>query len=103
MPPPVLHRTVQRGQGEARRFNEEPASKLEASLLAGIFVGEEIYCTGRVHTPIQKSVYNIFGSSKFSGASSGAWTPATNQPTPPQSGQGMVGSAKYGFYAGNSG
>jgi hypothetical protein len=40
-------------------------------VLAGIFVGEEIYCTGGVHTPIRKSGYNIFMGDKFSGASSG--------------------------------
>ncbi|MDR0601048.1 MAG: hypothetical protein LBG42_01575, partial [Treponema sp.] len=39
----------------------------------------EIYCTGRGHTPIQKAAYNIFGGGKFSGASSGVWTPASNQ------------------------
>jgi hypothetical protein len=37
-----------------------PRNKLEASLLAGIFVGEGIYYTGRVHTPIRKLAYNIF-------------------------------------------
>jgi hypothetical protein len=40
--------------------NEEPRSKLEASLLAGIFVGEEIYYyTGLVHTPIRKLGYTF--------------------------------------------
>jgi hypothetical protein len=48
-------------------------------VLAGIVVGEEIYCTGGVHTPIRKSGYNIFMGDKFSGASSGVWTPPSNQ------------------------
>jgi hypothetical protein len=55
-------------------LNEEPRSKL-----LGIFVGEEIYCTGRVHTPIRKSAYNIFNGGKFSGASSGVCTRPSNQ------------------------
>jgi hypothetical protein len=59
--------------------NEEPRSKLETSVLTGIFVGEEIYCTGGVHTPIRKSGYNIFRGDKFSGANSGVWTPPSNQ------------------------
>jgi hypothetical protein len=43
-----------------QRFrNEEPRSKLQARLLAGIFGGEEIDYTGRVHTPIQKSGDNF--------------------------------------------
>jgi hypothetical protein len=54
--------------------NEEPRSKL-----LGIFGGEEIYYTGVVHTPSRKSVYNIFGGEKFSGASSGVWTTPSNQ------------------------
>jgi hypothetical protein len=55
-------------------LNEEPRSKL-----LGIFVGEEIYTTGEVHTPIRKSAYNIFRSDKFFGVSSGVWTPPSNQ------------------------
>jgi hypothetical protein len=45
--------------------------KIPRSKLLGIFVGEEIYCTGRVHTPIRKSAYNIFSGGNFSGASNG--------------------------------
>jgi UDP-N-acetylglucosamine--N-acetylmuramyl-(pentapeptide) pyrophosphoryl-undecaprenol N-acetylglucosamine transferase len=40
---------------------------------------EEIYTTGGVHTPIQKSGYTIFSGGKFSGARSGIWTPPSNQ------------------------
>ncbi|MDR2176675.1 MAG: hypothetical protein LBP20_01370, partial [Treponema sp.] len=39
----------------------------------------EIYYTGRVHTPIRKSGYDIFCGSKFSGASSGVCTRSSNQ------------------------
>jgi hypothetical protein len=57
--------------------------KIPRSKLLGIFGGEEIYCTGAVHTPSRKSVYNIFGGDKFSGASSGVWTTPSNQKAPP--------------------
>jgi hypothetical protein len=57
--------------GKRNLHNEESRSKLEASLLAGIFVGEEIDYTGVGHTPIRKRAYNFFGGGKISGASSG--------------------------------
>jgi hypothetical protein len=60
--------------GLPNQQNEDTRSKL-----LGIFVGEEIYYTGRIHTPIQKLAYIIFSGGKFSGTSSGVWTRPSNQ------------------------
>ncbi|MDR3138189.1 MAG: hypothetical protein LBT95_00785 [Treponema sp.] len=59
--------------------NEKNRSRLEASKLAGISLGEEVQNTGEVHTPIRKPIGNIFSGGKSSGASAdrkpgGAWT-----------------------------
>jgi hypothetical protein len=42
------------------KLNEEPRSKL-----LGIFVGEEIYYTGVIHTQIQRSSKTVLGAAIF--------------------------------------